>query len=129
MEFNDKYSIYLQIADHVNDHILLGDWKPDDRIPSVRELAMTLQVNPNTVMRAYDYLQQKGILYNRRGLGIFVAPDSGERILAYRREQFLNTELPPVLRTMYTLGISFRELENIYKRYIRDNFNSKHSGS
>ncbi len=65
MNFNEKQAIYLQIASIVCDTILEGKWKVD-KIPSVRELAVDLQVNPNTVMRAYDHLQQEQILMNKR---------------------------------------------------------------
>ncbi|HEV7378757.1 MAG TPA: GntR family transcriptional regulator, partial [Dyadobacter sp.] len=56
MEFKDKQSIYLQIADYICEQILLAKWPPGERIPSVRDLASTLEVNPNTVMRTYDFL-------------------------------------------------------------------------
>ena len=125
MDFNDKKVIYLQIADYVNDHILLGEWKGEDKIPSVRDLAVTLQVNPNTVMRAYDFLQQRGIIYNKRGMGNYVSANAGEKISSHRREHFLNTELPPVFRTIYTLGISFDELHRLYNRYVKGNFTNK----
>ncbi len=122
MDFNEKQIIYLQIADYVNDHILLGEWKEEDKIPSVRDLAVTLQVNPNTVMRAYDFLQQKEIIYNKRGLGNYVSSEAGTRIASLRREQFLVTELPPVFRTIYMLGITFEELKRLYNQYVKENF-------
>ena len=59
MQFKDSQSIYLQIADYVCEKILLGEWKAEERIPSVRELAVQLEVNPNTVMRTFDFLQQQ----------------------------------------------------------------------
>jgi GntR family transcriptional regulator len=125
MDFNEGQVIYLQIADYVNDHILLGNWKEEEKIPSVRDLAVTLQVNPNTVMRAYEFLQQKGIIYNKRGMGNYVSEKAAERISSHRREQFMNTGLPPVFRTIYTLGISFDELQRLYKRYVKENFSAK----
>jgi DNA-binding transcriptional regulator YhcF (GntR family) len=125
MDFNDKQIIYLQIADYVNDHILLGKWKEEDKIPSVRDLAVLLQVNPNTVMRAYEMLQQKGIIYNKRGLGNYVAANAGRMISSLRREQFLNNELPHLFRTIYTLGIPFEEMEQMYKRYVMKNYKNK----
>jgi DNA-binding transcriptional regulator YhcF (GntR family) len=122
MNFNENQIIYLQIADLINEQILLNKWKEEDKIPSVRELAVELQVNPNTVMRAYDFLQQKGIIYNKRGLGNYVSATAGEKILEIRKEKFLHSELPLVFRNLYLLNIGFGELETLYKKYIDTNF-------
>jgi DNA-binding transcriptional regulator YhcF (GntR family) len=125
MDFKEQKVIYLQIADYVNDHILLGKWREEDKIPSVRDLAVELQVNPNTVMRAYDFLQQNGIIYNKRGLGNYVSMNAGRMISSLRRAEFLNNELPPLFRTIYTLGIPLEELEQMYKRYVLKTFKNK----
>jgi DNA-binding transcriptional regulator YhcF (GntR family) len=71
MEFRDNPAIYIQIAEYVCEQILLKKWKLDDKIISIRELAVTIEVNPNTVQRAYDFLQQKNIITNKRGIGLF----------------------------------------------------------
>nr|GFD52108.1 hypothetical protein [Tanacetum cinerariifolium] len=65
MEFTNNEAIYLQIAGYVGDNILRQQWPPDGKIPSVRDLAAELQVNPNTVMRTYDFLQNQGTVYNK----------------------------------------------------------------
>ena len=67
MEFRKQKSIYQQIADRLMDQLLAGTPPADERMPSVRDVAVSLGVNPNTVMRSFDYLQQEGIIYNRRG--------------------------------------------------------------
>jgi DNA-binding transcriptional regulator YhcF (GntR family) len=125
MNFSSNQSIYLQIADFVKEQILLNRWKKEDKIPSVRDLAVELQVNPNTVMRSYDLLQQQGILYNRRGLGNYVSADAGDRILADRKEYFKQSELPVLFRTMLLLGVSFDEMERLYKNYMNENLKTK----
>jgi DNA-binding transcriptional regulator YhcF (GntR family) len=125
MNFNANQSIYLQIADFVKERILSDQWRKEDKIPSVRDLAIELQVNPNTVMRAYDLLQQQGILYNRRGLGNYVSADAGNKILADRKEYFKQSELPVLFRTMHLLGVSFNELEGLYKNYVKENNKTK----
>jgi GntR family transcriptional regulator len=125
MNFNANQSIYLQIADFVKERILSDQWKKEDKIPSVRDLAIELQVNPNTVMRAYDLLQQQGILYNRRGLGNYVSADAGDKILADRKEYFMKAELPVLFRTMQLLKVSFNELEGLYKNYVKENNKTK----
>jgi len=118
MEFKDKQSIYLQIADYICEQLLLGKWPPGDRIPSVRDLAGTLEVNPNTVMRTYEYLQGKNIIFNKRGVGYFTDEQATTRIREYRKERFMESELPEFFRTLYLLDISIEELQQRYKTYI-----------
>src|SRR5476651_1965271 len=98
MEFKNNEAIYLQIAGYVSEHITLGKWLPEEKIPSVSDLAVDLQVNPNTVMRTYEYLQNQGILFNKRGLGIFVTAEAIAKIKAIRRERFVQQELPDFFR-------------------------------
>jgi DNA-binding transcriptional regulator YhcF (GntR family) len=120
MNFNDNQAIYIQITEFVKDQILLNKWQKEDKIPSVRDLAAELQVNPNTVMRAYDFLQQQGVIYNRRGIGNHVSSEAGEKILAARREKFLQSDLPVFFRNMLLLQIGLDELERLYKSFEND---------
>ena len=117
MEFNDNEAIYLQIAGYVGENILRQQWPPDQKIPSVRDLASELQVNPNTVMRTYELLQSQGVIYNKRGLGFFVAADAGQKVQAYRRERFLQHELPAFFNTISLLGIGLAELAQRYEQF------------
>ena len=117
MEFRDNEAIYLQIAGYVSELILRGKWPPDFKIPSVRELAADLQVNPNTVMRTYELLQSQEVLYNKRGIGFFVAPAAAEQVLAQRRARFLTQELPDVFATMRLLGIGLPEVQRRYEEF------------
>ena len=128
MDFQDKKAIYLQIADYVCEKILLSQWPPGERIPSVRDLGIELEVNPNTVMRTYEFLQQKDIVYNKRGIGFFAADEAVERIKSFRREQFLETELPHFFRNVYLLNISLEEIEARYKAFIEIEFNTNKVG-
>ena len=123
MEFRDNKAIYLQIAEYVCEHILLGKWKTEDKVPSVRELAVELEVNPNTVMRTYELLQNKNIITNKRGIGFFVADDAITQVKAYRKTQFMDDELPVVFRNVYLLNIKFDELEARYNTFVKENFN------
>ena len=117
MEFTDNEAIYLQIAGYVGEHILRQQWLPDQKIPSVRDLAAELQVNPNTVMRTYEFLQSQGAIYNKRGLGFFVAPEASQKVRDYRRERFLQQELPAFFNTISLLGIGFEELAQRYEQF------------
>lgn len=127
MEFNSNKAIYLQIVEHVCEQIMLKFWKFEEKIPSVRELAIQLEVNPNTVMRAYDFLQQKEVIYNKRGIGFFIAKEAMKAVKLYKKAIFLEEELPQVLRNIYLLNISLDELKDRYQEFIDQNFNpNKH---
>ena len=110
MEFNQNKAIYLQIRDTICERILSGDLKPEDRIPSVREYGATIGVNPNTVMRTYEKLTMEGVIYNKRGIGYFITAEAREIVLENSRKEFLETELPVVIRKMELLGLNPKEL-------------------
>ena len=116
MEFKENQAIYLQIAESLCERILSGKWKAEDRLPSVRELGATLGVNPNTVARTYDYLQQKEIIYNKRGIGYFVAPGAKQVILTTLRERFLLEELPLFFRRIDLLSIPLTDIQDNYNK-------------
>lgn len=122
MEFKDNEAIYLQIAAHVCDNILIRKWPAEQKIPSVRDLAVELEVNPNTVMRSYEYLQNEQIVYNKRGLGLFVAPDGYERVKHLRREKFMQQNLPDLFKNMYLLDISVEEIAARYADFKSSNY-------
>lgn len=92
MEFSENKPIYLQISETISERILSGEVKPEDRIPSVREYGASIGVNPNTVMRSYEKLTADGIIYNKRGIGYFVAPGAREIILEESRRRFMEEE-------------------------------------
>lgn len=121
MKFKESKPIYLQIADRICDEILQGKYKEEERIPSVREYASTVEVNANTVVRSFDYLQGQDIIYNKRGLGYFVAQSGRERILELRKEVFLRDELPEFFRQIKTLDIPLKDVEKMYKEYLKEN--------
>ena len=85
--------------------ILSGTLGPDERIPSVREYSAEIGVNPNTIMRSYEKLTADGIIYNKRGIGYFISPDARETVLEAQRKEFMEEELPQILRRMKLLGI------------------------
>lgn len=122
MDFNSNKAIYLQIAEYVCEHILLDNWKAGERVPSVRELAVKLEVNPNTVARTYELLQQHEIIQNKRGVGFFITQESMKQVKEYKRNIFLEEELPELFRNIYLLNIHFDSLEDLYKQYIDNHF-------
>ena len=114
MNFTTEKAIYLQIADRLCDEILTGKFADDERIPSVREYAVLLQVNANTAVKSYDQLASAGIIYNRRGLAYFVTPGARQRILDGRRREFMESLLPAMFRRMRMLGISIDDVVKAY---------------
>lgn len=117
MEFRSSEAIYLQIVDYVSDKILLKKWLSETKIPSVRDLAFTLEVNPNTVMRSYEYLQNAEIIYNKRGVGVFVAEDGVKKVKALKKKKFLDKDLPLVFKNMHVLGINLNEIQDLYEKF------------
>lgn len=121
MEFNQSQAIYLQIGDYICEQILIERWKEGDRILSVRELGMNLQVNPNTVIRTFEFLQNNEIIFNKRGVGYFVEENAKKKIIEYRRKQFLEFELPIIFKNMNLLGMSIDEIKVQFEKYNKSN--------
>lgn len=117
MDFKENKAIYLQIAERICDEILLDKYKEEERIPSVREYGAMVEVNFNTVMRTFDYLQSQDIIYNKRGIGYFVSPNAKSRILNVRKTSFMKEELYDFFKQIYTLKIPMNEIMEMYKDY------------
>ena len=114
MTFSNDKAIYLQMADRLCDEILSEVYKDDDRIPSVREYAVLLEVNTNTAVKAYDELSRANIIYNKRGLGYFVTPGAKKQILKERKREFMKERLPELFRQMQLLGITLEDVKDAY---------------
>ena len=115
MEFNAHKPIYLQICDQLYGQILSGELKAEDRLLSVRDLGIELGVNPNTIMRSYETMTASGIIYNKRGIGYFVAENAKDLVLNEMKNEFINNELPQVVKKMKLLGIGIDEINNLFK--------------
>ena len=103
MNFKESKGIYLQIADRICDEVLLGIYNEDDRIPSVREYAALVEVNVNTMVRSYEYLQQQG---------------ARKQILSMRRAYFMDEEADYFFKQLYLLDITPDEVSQMYREYI-----------
>ena len=112
MDFNSNKSIYLQICDSICERIISGELAPDSRIPSVRDYGADIGVNPNTVMRRYEKLTHDGIIYNKRGIGYFISPGAKDVVLERSRKEFLEEEVPQIIRRMKLLGLVPSEIFN-----------------
>jgi GntR family transcriptional regulator len=117
MEFRQDQAIYIQIADMISENILSGRWKQGDRIPSIRELAESIEVNPNTVMRTYGFLQEQGVIQNQRGIGYFASADALGTIRELAKRNFVSRELPRIFKTMDLLGMDVHDLGELYTEY------------
>jgi GntR family transcriptional regulator len=114
MDFKESKSIFLQIADRLSDEILQGRFKEGERMPSVREYAELMEVTNNTALRSFDHLQSLGIIFNKRGLGYFVADGARKTILTSRRQKFMSEDVNEFLRQLRTLDIPMQSIVDIY---------------
>ncbi len=114
MEFRENQAIYLQIADLMCENVLAGAWKPGERIPSIREMAESIQVNPNTVMRTYGYMEDQGIIHNQRGIGFFLTESAYDTTRELKRKSFVSRDLPQLWKTMDLLRMGFDDLRSLY---------------
>lgn len=110
MQFDDNKPIYIQIADALCDKVLAREYQPEERIPSVREYGAGIGVNPNTVARSYDLLTERGVIYNKRGIGFFICKNAHSAILEAERRRFLAEEWPQTLKRIQLLGLDVKEL-------------------
>ena len=120
MDFNDNKPIYLQITEGIMDEISEGTYPPEGRLPSVREYASKVEVNANTVMRSYDWLQQQGIIFNKRGIGFFVMPEAKNRIMEMRKEIFFKEEASYFFGRLASFGLSSEDVASLYSKYISE---------
>jgi DNA-binding transcriptional regulator YhcF (GntR family) len=120
MDFAENIPIWRQIEGMVREKILTREWSVGERVPSVRELGGQLAVNPITVMRAYEQLQQAGIIENRRGIGFFVAPEAAEAVLEAERRVLITEEMPALISRMRLLGIGARAFNEMYNNFKQE---------
>ena len=121
MEFKSNKGIFLQIADNLCNKILEGKLKAGDRVPSVRDLAMEIEVNRNTVMRTYSYLQQENIFENKRGVGFFVSNQAAEQIKKYTKKDFFENELPFFINKIRQLKLNSTDLQELINEINNNN--------
>ncbi|MDR2751143.1 MAG: GntR family transcriptional regulator [Clostridiales bacterium] len=107
---NDNSPIYLQVKEAIEEEILSGALMPDEQIPSNRQLVKLWEVNPMTVLKGVGLLADEGILYKKRGEGMFVALDAKETLKRRLGESFRAERLEPVVRLADSLGMPLSEL-------------------
>uniref|UniRef100_A0A7V4E476 GntR family transcriptional regulator n=1 Tax=candidate division WOR-3 bacterium TaxID=2052148 RepID=A0A7V4E476_UNCW3 len=115
-EFDPNLPIYLQIMNFVKKLIVRGILKPGDKVPSVRDMALFLGVNPNTVQKAYEELEREGTIFTRRGQGNFVSED--ENIVDKIKERMVKDLIEKYRKELEELGLSKGEIFNLLKEML-----------
>ena len=112
---NDQSLIYRQIAQLLEDGILRGEYPDDTQVPSTNELARAFNINPATAAKGINRLVDEGLLYKRRGIGMFVAPGAAEALRQKRRENVAKTQVKAFVREAKRLGLTQQELYSLVK--------------
>ena len=110
LDYKDRRPIYEQVAEKLEELMLLGILGENEPLPSVRSLAMELSINPNTIQRAYGELERQGYIYTVKGKGIFVAENS---VMKEKRKKDLLIQVSEVIDEAIRLGISGEEIKNM----------------
>jgi GntR family transcriptional regulator len=108
--FDDASPIYLQVAAQIEEQILSGDLRSDDQVMSTNAYATFYRINPATAAKGFRQLVDEGILYKRRGLGMFVSPDAADRLRAKRRERFFADRVEPMVAEARMIGVPLDEI-------------------
>lgn len=118
MKFQDNIPIYLQIEDNLYQEIALGHLKPGDQLPSVRQLAVQQTANVNTVQRALRQMNERGIIFTKRGQGNFVTTD--QKLLAQTKQRLVTEQLAKFVAGLRDLGLSDAEIEAALSDYLQN---------
>lgn len=110
LDYKDRRPIYEQVAEKLEELMLLGILGENEPLPSVRSLAMELSINPNTIQRAYAELERQGYIYTVKGKGSFVAENS---VMKEKRKKDLLIQISEVIDEAIRLGISGEEIKNM----------------
>ena len=117
---NDQSLIYLQIARMLEDDILRGVYREEEQVPSTNELARGYNINPATAAKGINLLVADGILYKRRGIGMFVAKGAEEVVKQKRRDAFYDGYVKPLVKEGTSLRLTGQELLDMIRRAIEE---------
>ncbi len=118
--FDDSRPIFLQLAEMLEDGIISGAFPEGGQIPSITEYSAALKINPATALKGINLLVDAGLVYKKRGVGMFVAEGAREALLAKRREGFYESQAKPAAREAKALGITLDELKKMMERGYED---------
>jgi len=120
LTFQEERPIFLQLAEQLEDGILSGAYPEGSQVPSITEYSVTYKINPATALKGINLLVDTGLLYKKRGLGMFVAEGAKEKLKAGRREKFLADYIEKLVREAKNLGLGASELSEMIKRGFED---------
>ncbi|MEF3306266.1 GntR family transcriptional regulator [Paenibacillus sp. GYB003] len=118
--FDDKQPIFQQVADFIEDDILNGTFRADEQILSVAQFSQLLQINPATVVKGIGLLVNEGILYKKRGLGMYVATDADRKIRMKRRDRFYKELLAHLVNEADKLGLTTEDIMDMIKQLRKE---------
>lgn len=116
IDFTSERPIFIQIADNIEDAIILGAYAEETQIPSTTEISVTYKINPATALKGINILVDDGIIYKKRGLGMFVAEGAVTKLKNKRKEQFFDTYIFKLLEEAKRLGIKKEEILSLIER-------------
>ena len=116
LDFNSDIPIYIQISKSIEDNILNNVYLEDAIIPSTTEISVIYKINPATVAKGFNLLVEKGFIYKRRGVGMFVSKGSKEKISKERRQNFYDSYVLPLIEEGSRLNISIKEILNMIEK-------------
>ena len=108
--FDDRSPIYVQIANGIKDDVLSGALREDEQVMSTNQYAAFYRINPATAAKGFAQLVDEGVLYKKRGIGMFVSPDARAKLRAERRERFFADVVAPMLAEARMIGIDLDEI-------------------
>src|SRR2546426_7655558 len=116
---DENRPIFVQIAERIEEDILAGELPEDAQVPSTNQFASFYQINPATAAKGVNLLVDQGILYKKRGLGMYVAPGARARLLEKRREQFYEPDVVTMIREAEKRGITQAQLADMIQRGVK----------
>ncbi|HWP79400.1 MAG TPA: GntR family transcriptional regulator [Terriglobales bacterium] len=120
MNFQDERPIFLQIAEQLEEGILSGAYPEESQVPSITEYSVTYKINPATALKGINLLVDAGLLYKKRGLGMFVAQGAKDKLKLSRREQFYVNYIEKLVREAKNLGLTASELAAMIESGFED---------
>ena len=123
MTFTDDRPIFQQLAEQLEEAILAGTYPEESQVPSITEYSVTYKMNPATALKGINLLVDAGLLYKKRGVGMFVAAGAQDALRARRREAFYHDYVEKVVREAKNLGLTAQELSTLLERGVKENGN------
>ena len=123
MALTDDRPIFQQIAEQLEEGILSGAYPEEGQVPSITEFAVLYRINPATALKGVNLLVDAGLLYKRRGVGMFVSPGAREQLLLARRERFYQYFVQRLVREARNLGLTDGELRALFERGMNEDGN------